>query len=486
MAIELTKRTKIMAGVGALVLAGAGAGAWFFLFDEPPPPPPPAKAPAKPAAAAPKAAEAAKGEAPKADAAKSEAAKGEAVKAAAAPAKPKPIPTDPDKLVAEIIEASGLKRQFEAFGRDSVMRSATSSDKGAAENEDFRALLDITTRVFDPAKMTAELSANLKGKFDAERMSRFLEVLRNPVVAKLNAVEPKSAEPGAFKEFMDAQRKNPPSAARQKQLQTLDEITLSSEVAADMAAAMARDLMDSMVNEFQKAGRPVSREARQAMAAQMNNLRNQARAQMRTILQFMVRDASDEELSDYLKLVDTDTGRWGYQLLADATRPVMASRGTALGQEVAKLFIGKMNAAQARAKAAKKEVAAAPGAEDKPAAAPVAVAKPPAEPEYQRPANIKPLYARYNDLITATVMRDRASVKELLDDGKSPNARQSDGTTPLMVAASNGDREIAGMLLAKGADPNLRSPSGDTALRIARAKKDAELVGLLQRAGAKD
>jgi hypothetical protein len=31
------------------------------------------------------------------------------------------------------------------------------------------------------------------------------------------------------------------------------------------------------------------------------------------------------------------------------------------------------------------------------------------------------LYTRYNDLVTATVMRDQAAVKELLDDGKSPN-----------------------------------------------------------------
>jgi len=108
---------------------------------------------------------------------------------------------------------------------------------------------------------------------------------------------------------------------------------------------------------------------------------------------------------------------------------------------------------------------------------------------YQRAPNIREAYSRYNDLITATVMRDRAAVKELLDDGKNPNARQKrDGFTPLMVAGSNGDTDMAGMLLAKGADPNLRSQGGNTALSLAKARgaSGGAMVQMLQRSGAKE
>ena len=85
-------------------------------------------------------------------------------------------------------------------------------------------------------------------------------------------------------------------------------------------------------------------------------------------------------------------------------------------------------------------------------------------------------------------MRDGAAVKELLDDGKSPNVRQSDGSTALMIAAGNNDADIASMLLAKGADPNLRATGGASALSYARANgaNGAAMVQLLQRAGAKD
>ncbi len=84
-------------------------------------------------------------------------------------------------------------------------------------------------------------------------------------------------------------------------------------------------------------------------------------------------------------------------------------------------------------------------------------------------------------------MRDRAAVKELLDDGKNPNARQSDGLTALMVAAANGDEQIAQMLLAKGADANAKA-GGRSALSIANARgsSGAGMEQLLQRSGAKD
>jgi ankyrin repeat protein len=134
---------------------------------------------------------------------------------------------------------------------------------------------------------------------------------------------------------------------------------------------------------------------------------------------------------------------------------------------------------------------AAPAEEEKPAEklataapAPAPVAVEP--PSYKRAPNTRELYSKYNDLITATVMRDRGAVKELLDDGKFPDVRQKDGVTPLMIAAANGDVETANLLLAKGADPNLRAAGGRSALSLARERGAAAMVQLLQSKGAKE
>ena len=476
MAFELNNRTKIMAGVAVLVLAGAGA--WFFYFQDSAPPPR-AAAPAKPA---PKAVASAAKSAP--DAPKQAAAAGAAASAAAKPVAAKPIPKDPNQLVAEVIETSGLAAKFPIFARETMLNAGAGDAKAAA---------DAVERVFEPGKMTTELAANLRAasNFDAERMARFLELLRQPIALKMISQETRGIAPEALKDLSENFRKTPPPAARTKLIQSVDDVTHTSEVAADMANAMARSVVDATLDAMQKGGKKASRDARQTVGARLNALRNQMRSELRTIQYVVYADASDEELSGYLKLLDADTGQWGFELLANAIRPILVSRGNALGREAAQLAMaakqpmGKQAVAKAPEPAPK-----AKAEEEKPAEKPAAAvpAAPAEQPGYRRPAGIRDVYTRYNDVISAVVMRDREAVKELLDDGKPPNTRQKDGLTPLMIAAANGDADIAAMLLAKGADPSMRAPGGKSALSIAAARgaAGAEMVQLLQRSGAKD
>jgi len=487
MAIELNNRTKILAGV--VVLAAAGAAAWFFFLEdflaEPPPKPAaakaaPADAPKQAAADAPKQADAGK---PAAGAPK----QADAAKPAAAPANPgaKPIPTNPDRLIAEVIETSGMVPYLQTLAREAMLSAGAgnSAQKQGADPAEFARAVEVVNRVFEPAALTAEIAANLKtANYDVERMERFLELLRQPINAKMAAPEMRSVTPEATREHVEGQRKNPLPAARVKLIQTLDDVTQTSEIGADMGGTLAREMLDAMVDSMKKkAGKNAPAESQQTVGARLNAMRNQSRAQIRSTMYVMYRKASDEELSEYVKLLDTDTGRWGSELLASAIRPLVTVRGTALGREAAQLAAAR----PAAGKEAAAPQAAAAKEEPAPAAA-QAPAKAPEAPSYRRPENIREAYSRYNDLITATVMRDGAAVKELLDSGKNPNARQSDGLTPLMVAASNSDAEIAAMLLAKGADPNLRAGSR-SALSIAKSRGSAgaATVQLLERSGAK-
>jgi hypothetical protein len=451
--IQLDNRTKIIAGVA--VLAIAGAGAWFFLFEEEAPPPPKvaAKAPAKPAAA----------KAPEAK--------------PAAPAKPaaaaKPIPTDPDGVIAEIVEefrasASGLADGAAGF----AVGLAGDLKIGPV---DAGAIREISQRAFDPEKLTAEYAANLKSAYDADKMPRYLELRRQPIAVKMAEFGKRRIPPEAMKEHVDNFRKNPPPAARLKLIQDLDEAGRASEIAVQFFTTIAREAIDELVAALQKSGRPVPAEVKQVasqIAAMQGGLRNLSRV----ALHAMYRDASDEEIAQYLKLMDTETGRWAWLTEGNALRPVLESHGRSFAKE----FVALLLKGQAVAKApAPTPVPKAPAEAAAPAPKPVAPA------EYQRPAGIRDLYTRYNDLVTAVVMRDRAAVRELLADGKSPNARQSDGLTALMVAAGNGDAETAELLLARGADPNLRGPGGVSALAMAKESRNAAVVKLLERHGAK-
>lgn len=502
MAIEFNRNMKILVGVALLAVVG-GAGAWFYLdditsmFAEPPKkvavakPAASAAKTAKPAAeatevaAAPKAAEPAKaGEAAK-DA--------EPVKTAEAPkgaaeAKPaaKPIPTSPDRLIAEVIETSGVKTQIMNFGQEVGRNASAANQEGKQKiaDSDAKALYDVTARVFDTEAMTAEITSTLKASFDADRMTRFLEILRQPISLKMAALEKQRRSPEETAKLLEDIRTNPPSAQRQKLIGALDDITQSSETGVQLATLTAREMMDAMFAEMQKAGKQVPKQARQFVGSRIVAAQGSMRSGFRTMFYLTYRDASDDELAEYVKHLDTDVGRWGLQLLAGAQRTAVESRVRPFAKEVAQIAV---RSALAKGKAAPIAVAAQ---EEKPAEK--AVAEAPAAPAaaeppvYKRAPDTRVLYSRYNDLITATVMRDSTAVKELLADGKYPDVRQKDGVTPLMIAASNGDVETASLLLGKGADPNLRAAGGKSALSLARQKNAAAMVQLLQSKGAKE
>jgi hypothetical protein len=124
-------------------------------------------------------------------------------------------------------------------------------------------------------------------------------------------------------------------------------------------------------------------------------------------------------------------------------------------------------------------------AETKPAPAPEPPAAPrvPAEPlvplaRLSIPAQPGP---RFNDVMTAVLYRDRETVTQLVGLGRWLDKRDSNGLTPLMVAASIGDSEMVRLLLQNGADAALQAPGGMTALDFALEGGNAAATQLLQR-----
>ncbi|MCX7925755.1 MAG: ankyrin repeat domain-containing protein [Fimbriimonadales bacterium] len=71
-------------------------------------------------------------------------------------------------------------------------------------------------------------------------------------------------------------------------------------------------------------------------------------------------------------------------------------------------------------------------------------------------------------------------LQAMLDKGVSPNLRDRNGRTLLMMAAENGHRETVKLLLERGADPKARSALGDTALDAAKRSGDSEILRLIQ------
>jgi hypothetical protein len=499
----VNRRTLVMGGAGLLV-AAAAAG-WFFFGEEllspqEPSPTPGAKAPAKPAAKAP-------GAKP-------------AVEAAAKPAA-KPIPDKPDDAVAEVIALAGLAGYGEEVRETALQGMDAAPDRPAnltpAAAQAYR---DAIGRVLAPERTNERLRAQLRQRYELGGYTRFIEQLREPINEKMVKLESEKALPEQTKQFFESLRTKPLTAERQELIRRVDAASHASELIAESMVLVIRGLIDGGVIAPTAGGAPAKPE--QTLAA----LRKGAETQARALLAYTYRGASDAELRQYAGLLEGEPGRWGMTMLTASVKAALDSAAKELGaemgrvaaeqREAAKMQVAaaqeKAPAAEAKAEAAKAEAAKteavkpeavkpetvkreAEPAQERPKAERAAAAPAPrpapdpakiAAAEERRRASLPPVYSRYNDLITAVTLQDHAAARELLADGKSPNARASNGLTALMIAVELRDLEMVNLLLEKGANPNLRASGDRTAMRLAKEANSPDLQSLLTSHGAKE
>lgn len=137
---------------------------------------------------------------------------------------------------------------------------------------------------------------------------------------------------------------------------------------------------------------------------------------------------------------------------------------------------------------------AAPAPKPAPAAAPASDERPKVVYRARKPAAPPPAAApapapvtrtpKYNDVMTAVMVGDRAAVADLIEMGFWVDRPATGGETALMAAAQRGDAAMTQVLLKGGANPNRTGPGG-SALDYARAGGNSKVVALIQQAGGR-
>lgn len=93
-------------------------------------------------------------------------------------------------------------------------------------------------------------------------------------------------------------------------------------------------------------------------------------------------------------------------------------------------------------------------------------------------------YAAYEGLFGAVTRGSASEIDERVKDGEDVRVRDSNGRTPLIVAAFRGDTAVAKALLDAGANPNALDFQSYDALTIAAVAGDVAMTRLLLAAGA--
>jgi ankyrin repeat protein len=94
--------------------------------------------------------------------------------------------------------------------------------------------------------------------------------------------------------------------------------------------------------------------------------------------------------------------------------------------------------------------------------------------------NLNPLNGYYQNIPRAAKANDVSKIRQLLDDGTSPNQTDEDGaTTGMHIAATSGNLQIMAILYKAGGDINARDGVGNSPLDLAAAHAQLEAAKLL-------
>ncbi len=267
--IELDRKRLMMIAGAVVVLAAA---AWFGLqyLEEPAPPPPPPKP----------------------------------VAAKAAVQKPVDTAAAQDKLIDDVLAASGLKQQLAQLPQELI---AGAKDFAAQQRKASPALAksieDAVAQSFSAQGFQDRVKAELKKKFEQKKLQAFLQQLSAPAAKRMVALEqatPDAAEAARFARGPAI----PPE--RKKLIERLDAAAKASDLAVDAAFASMKSVSDGIVGGDEKKIAAIDKEIEKRRPQTTANIRNATLAN----LAYSYRAASDAELDEYAKIYEGENGKW--------------------------------------------------------------------------------------------------------------------------------------------------------------------------------
>ena len=308
------KRLPVILG-GVAVLAAAGWFGWQYLAGEAPPPP------SKPQAVT-----------------------------AAKPAAKAPAPVDPavarDKLIGEVLVASGLKQQLEQLPQRlaaGVRQSGTQGKKIAPAT--LTAIEDAVTKAFAAEGFQDQVSADLKKNFDQKRLQALLTDLSSPTAKTMIALERASPAAEDLAKFARSPAAMRPAPQRAALIQRLDAATRASDLAVETAFISMKAVATGIVGGDARKSAAIDKTIEKQRAASTKKIRDATRLN----LAFSFREASDAELEKYAAIYESENSKWFYGLVYASMLEQVKRASVEAGDSIGKLASASTPAAAAGA-----------------------------------------------------------------------------------------------------------------------------------------
>jgi len=305
------KRLPAIVG-GVVVIAAAGWFGWQYFTEEAAPPPPPSKpqavTPAKPAVKAPTPAEIAQAH---------------------------------DKLIQEVLVASGLKQQLSQLPQRLAAGVRVSGRKKAAPAM-VAAIEDAVAKAFAAEGFQDQLSADLKKNFDQKRLQALLKDLSSPEAKAMIGRERAAPAAEELAKFARSAAAKQPASPRADFIKRIDAATKASDLAVETAFVSMKAIASGIVGADARKSAAIDKTIEKQRAATTRKIRDATRLN----LAFSFNDASDADLEKYAALCESDNSQWFYGLVYTSLLEQVKRASLEAGESIGKLELKPGAAAQ--------------------------------------------------------------------------------------------------------------------------------------------
>jgi len=275
--LELDKKKLPAIVGGVIVLVAAGWFGWQYFMEEPPPPPP---------------------------------KKSQAVKAAkpSAPAKAADTGQARDKLIAEILAATGVKQQLDQLpGRLLAGARQSGKERPKAAPAKFKAIEDAMAKSFTAEGFQKQVAAGLNKNFDQKRFEALLKDYSTPTGKNMIALERSTASADALALFAKSAAATKPTPERAALIKGIDAATKASDLAVEAAFVSMKALASGMAGKAASVDKTI--ESQRAV------LTGKIHAATLLNLAYSFKDTNDADLAKYAAIYEAENSKWFYGLV---------------------------------------------------------------------------------------------------------------------------------------------------------------------------
>lgn len=239
-------------------------------------------------------------------------------------------------LVEEVIELYGINQFAEQV--PATFAAQLQQRKAGTPAEVYQMLEEVFAEAYGSEAIRESMVASFLRQAERDRLERIRDWLQSPLGRRIQALEAEAGRPEAVQKMMQYAanfQSNPPTNERGMLIVRLDEVVGVTEITVTLQTETLRSMIVGIMGTLPPEKRTAQSEIDQMVANMGAQLAPILKPQVVISLFFTYREASDEELAEYIAYMESEDGRWLNRVTTQALMDAMTAGGERSGVLIA-------------------------------------------------------------------------------------------------------------------------------------------------------